>query len=131
MEKFVRFYDYRSDWSDATVKRFIRECDPFLSDLFVLVRCKLSATSDHELSFETLEELESRIDQLNSVTNVAKIVSPLNGNEIMECLNVGQGAHLREAKDFLVNLVIDGVLAEGDKEAARKVLLEKFSKQEF
>ena len=40
----------------------------------------------------------------------------------MQTLNVGAGPHLRAAKDFLLNEVIDGRLAEGNKDAARELL---------
>ena len=40
----------------------------------------------------------------------------------MAALGTGPGAHLRTAKEFLINEVIEGRLAEGDREAARKML---------
>jgi poly(A) polymerase len=118
----MRLGEYKPSWSDATVKRLIRDCGPYLDDLFVLVRCDVAASAIPEADAADLGGLRARIDALNAISNVVQIDSPLDGNEIMVTLGVGQGPHLREAKEFLVNEVIEGRLAEGDKEHARTQL---------
>jgi poly(A) polymerase len=122
VEKHMRLGEYRSDWADAPVKRLIRDCGSYLDDLFTLTRCDASAVDIPPGEGADLDALRSRIDALNAVSNIAAIESPLDGNEIMEFLGVERGPHLRDAKDFLLNEIIEGRLAENDKETARKLL---------
>jgi len=119
----MRLGEYRPEWSDATVKRLIRDCGVYLDDLFILTRCDQSAINLPENLKGHLQELRERIDRLNALSNVLMISSPLDGVTIMEILQVGPGPHLRDAKDFLTNEVIEGRLAEGDQDAARELLL--------
>lgn len=118
----MRLGEYRPEWSDASVKRLIRDCGAHLDDLFTLTRCDQSAIDIPDAYRSLLGPLRERIDQLNALSNVLKIVSPLDGNEIMAALEIGGGPHLREAKEFLVNEVIEGRLAEGDRAAALTIL---------
>ncbi len=120
--RHMRLGEYKPAWADAPVKRLIRDCGSYLDDLFVLVQCDITASAIPAEEGVDLAALRARIDALNAVTNVIKIDSPLDGNEIMETLGVGPGPYLREAKEFLVNEVIEGRLAEGDKENARNLL---------
>lgn len=120
----MRLGEYKPHWADGPVKRLIRDCGDYLDDLFLLARCDIAASNISAGEVVDLAGLRARIDALNAITNVAKIVSPLDGNEIMETLGVGPGTHLRDAKEFLTNEVIEGRLAEGDKENARQLLRE-------
>ncbi|HLK56050.1 MAG TPA: HD domain-containing protein [Chthonomonadaceae bacterium] len=118
----MRLGEYRSDWADPPVKRLIRDCGAYLDDLFVLTRCDMSAVDIPPGEGVDLAALRARVDALNALSNVRLIESPLDGNEIMQQLGIEPGPHLREAKEFLTNEVIEGRLAEGDKSAARNVL---------
>lgn len=118
----MRLGEYRPDWGDAPVKRLMRDCGAYLEDLFILARCDIAASNISIGEMADLPGLRARMDALNAVTNVIQIESPLDGNEIMAALSSGPGPHLREAKEFLTNEVIDGRLAEGDQETARSVL---------
>jgi poly(A) polymerase len=118
----MRVGDYKPDWADAPVKRLIRDCSPYLDELFIIAECDIAASNIPAADLVDLPALRARIDALNAQSDVAHIESPLNGNEIMEVLGVGPGPHLREAKELLVNAVIDGRLAEGDKEGAAAIL---------
>lgn len=120
--KHMRLGEYRPDWTDANVKRLIRDCGAYLDDLFILTRCDMSAVNIPADKAVDLDALCLRIDALNQLSNVLLIDSPLDGNEIMQTLNLLPGPHLRDAKEFLTNEVIEGRLAEGDKEAARILL---------
>src|SRR5207253_958935 len=114
----MRLGEYRAHWGDAPVKRLIRDCGDYLDDLFTLTRCDIAASNISIGEMADLPGLRARIDALNALTNVAKIESPLDGNEIMAALGVGPGSYLREAKEFMTNEVIEARLAEGDKASA-------------
>ncbi len=119
----MRLGEYKANWADAPVKRLIRDCGPYIDDLFALARCDIAASNISAGEVADLPGLRARIDALNAVSDIVKIESPLNGNEIMAALGTGPGVHLRNAKDFLTNAVIEGRLAEGDKEAACRMLV--------
>jgi poly(A) polymerase len=122
VEKHMRLGEYRPSWGDAPVKRLIRDCGAYLDDLFLLARCDAAGAAIPVGEAVDLQALRARIDAINAIFNAAAIESPLNGNDIMETLQVGQGIHLRDAKEFLTNEVIEGRLATGDKAAARELL---------
>ncbi|MDE3077766.1 MAG: hypothetical protein KGJ86_20285, partial [Chloroflexota bacterium] len=65
-----------------------------------------------------LERLVRRCDELIAEEGAEKIVSPLNGDEIMALTGRGPGRWIQEVKDHLLELVLDGELARDDKEAA-------------
>jgi poly(A) polymerase len=123
----MRLGEYRPDWTDASVKRLIRDCGACLDDLFTLTRCDQSAIDLPPEFAGLLDSLRARVDALNAASNVLKICSPLDGTEIMEALGIGPGPELRDAKEFLTNEVIEGRLAEGDKQSARDRLIRWWS----
>ena len=122
VEKHMRLGEYRHDWSDAPVKRLIRDCGSYLDDLFVLTVCDRSAVDIPPDQAADIGELRARIDALNALSDIAHMESPLNGDVIMETLGIGPGPHLKAAKEFLLNEIIEGRLSEKDQEAARQEL---------
>ena len=121
--KHMRLGEYKSDWGDAPIKRLIRDVHPLLDELFVLARCDRDAVGNIPAADAAdYDALRARIDALNALSDVARIASPLDGNQIQEILGVEPGVILREAKDFLTNEVIDGRVGEGDQDAARTAL---------
>ena len=118
----MRLGEYKAAWADAPVKRLIRSCGSYLDALFALARCDIAASNISDGEVADLPGLRARIDALNAVSDIAKIESPLDGNEIMVVLGTGPGAHLRTAKEFLINEVIEGRLPEGDKAASQEML---------
>jgi poly(A) polymerase len=71
-----------------------------------------------------LSALKRRIEAINRESDAAAITSPLNGGEIMRLLRIQPGPQVKEAKEFLTNAVIDGILGPEDREKARLMLLE-------
>lgn len=120
----MKLGEYRPDWSDAAVKRLIRDCGTYLEELFVLTRCDHFAMNIPLENVGYLDQLKSRIADLNAQQNVLKIQSPLEGNEIMEILNCKPGIHIRKAKEYLLNEVIEGRLGADDKKNAEALLVQ-------
>ena len=122
VDKHMRLGEYRPDWPDASVKRLIRDCGPYLDALFTIARCDMAAVDIPPDRALDMAALRARIDALNRVSNVVELDSPLDGNEIMQTLGTGPGSYLRDAKDYLLNEVIEGRLAENDRARARELL---------
>ena len=121
----LRVGEYDSGWSDAAIRRLIRDAGDLLPDLVTLTAAD-KAASNTEMPSVDLDEFQRRVDAVLAVADVAAMKSPLDGKEIMDLLGAPPGPALREAKDFLTNEVIEGRLAPGDKTAAGKLLLERF-----
>lgn len=121
VERHMRLGEYRPGWSDAAVKRLIRDLAPYTEELFLIARCDMAAMNP-DVPKGDLDALRARMDELNRLSNVVQIHSPLDGNEIMETLGIPPGPTIKAAKEFLTNEVIEGRLAEEDKETARRVL---------
>ncbi|MEJ5251742.1 MAG: HDIG domain-containing metalloprotein [Armatimonadota bacterium] len=116
-------YDY--SWSDAAVRRLIRDADGLLKELLTLVRADIAA-SNLAYPKADIDALEARIELLTSREDVQSLDSPLSGREIMQLLGIPPGKQVGECKAFLQNEVIEGRLAPNDKEGAKRLLLERF-----
>lgn len=116
-------YDY--SWSDAAVRRLVRDANGLLHDLLTLVRADIAA-SNPAFPKADIDALEQRIQLLLSREDVPRLDSPLSGSEIMQILGIPPGKLVGECKEFLLNEVIEGRLAPGDKEGAKRLLLERY-----
>lgn len=116
----MRLGQVRPDWSDGAVRRLIRDVGDNLDDLFVLVEADLAATRIGDES--GISETRRRIEEVNGQMNAVTVQSPLSGSEIMAELGVGPGKLVGQAKEHLVNLILDGVLQPGDTVGARAAL---------
>jgi poly(A) polymerase len=125
----MRLGECSPNWSDAAVRRLIRDTAAHMDELFELSRCDMAAI-DPDAPATDLVALRKRIDELNAQMNAATIVSPLDGVEIMELLGLQPGPAIRMGKDLLVNEVIEGRLGESDKEAAAVILRRWWAEQQ-
>ncbi len=125
----MRLGESRADWSDAAIKRLIRAITPYTETLFQLAACDQAALRPG-VPHTDLAALRARIEQVNREMDAARITSPLNGGEIMRLLQIPPGPQVKEAKDFLTNAVIDGLLEPEDRESARLLLLEWAAKRQ-
>lgn len=117
-------YDY--SWSDAAVRRLVRDAGDLLNDLLALVRADIAA-SNPAFPKADIDALEKRIAVLTSREDVRLLESPLNGREIMRILGIPPGDQVGECKAFLLNEVIEGRLAPNDKKGAKRLLVERFA----
>ncbi len=118
----MRLGESRPEWSDAAIKRLMRDTTEYRKWLFELSRCDHAAMRQ-DAPVTNLDALRARMEELDRLANVAQIHSPLDGLEIMQALNIPPGPKIKEAKDFLTNEVIEGRLSQDDKEAAREALV--------
>lgn len=121
----MRVGEYDPKWSDAAVKRLMRDAGWDTSDLLALARADRAGASPYA-STENLAELEQRIDDILLKLPVAELKSPLNGREIMELLGIPPGTKVKEVKHFLVEEILEGRLGLHDEETARRIVLRQF-----
>ena len=128
VRRHMRPIHYETKWSDAAVRRLIRDCTLMKDDQVAVpltavldlaradIKAGSEATAPHFLAL--VDELEERIEAIRADLEVEKIRSPLDGRELMELLERGPGPWIDEVKEHLVHLILEGELAPDDKDAA-------------
>jgi poly(A) polymerase len=128
----MRPYGYaasRDPWSDAAVRRFIRDTylargDRELANVDMLLRLARaditgSAPRRRRIAEESWRSLKGRVDAVSAEDAVEKLESPLSGDDLMEQFGLGPGRWIKGLKDYLQNEVVEGRLGKDDKDNAR------------
>src|ERR687893_1684475 len=129
----MRPYGYaasRDPWSDAAVRRFIRDTylargDRVLADVDMLLRLARaditgSAPRRRQVAVESWRSLSGRVDEVRSEDAIERLESPLDGNDLMRIFGRPPGRWIKPIKDFLQGEVIEGRLAKDDGDRARE-----------
>jgi poly(A) polymerase len=103
----LRFHGYgEGEWTDAAVRRYVRDAGPLLTRLHVLTRA--DCTTRNKAKAQRLEraydDLERRIAALSKQEELDKIRPDLNGTEIMEILGIPPGPLVGKAYRYLLEL---------------------------
>jgi len=98
-----RFHGYRHGWTDAAVRRFARDAGHLLPDLLELARCDCTTRHQHKVRrlHAEIDDLADRIVDLARQERESSRRPLLNGDEVMEVLGVGPGAHIGAALAWL------------------------------
>ena len=125
VELHLRFHGYGSgEWTDSAVRRYVRDAGDQLERLHVLTRADCTTRNQRKADRlrRTYDDLETRIERLGEQEELASIRPDLDGNQIMEILEIGPGREVGEAYRFLLELRLDnGPMSEED---ATRALLE-------
>ena len=113
----LRIHTYAMGWTDAAVRRYVRDAGELLEKLNELQRC--DCTTRNERKARTLarrmDELETRISQLAAQEELRAIKPPLDGKQVMDFLGVAPGPVVGEALAFLLDARLDeGPIEEAD-----------------
>lgn len=106
----MRFHTYRLGWSDAAVRRYVREVGPVMPRLNNLVRADCTTQNPFlARKYGRLQdELEARIGELEAQEESAKMRPPLDGNEVMEFLDVPPGPEVGKVLKLLLEARLEG-----------------------
>ena len=121
MHQWINSYD--ETWTDGAVRRLMREAGDDLDDLVALSRADVTSRRPEKVkaAARRIAELEARIAHLRAQEDVAKLRSPLDGNELMALFGRGPGPWIKPIKERLLAMVLDGTLAPDDKERAAEI----------
>lgn len=124
VELHMRLYNYeQAGWTDAAVRRFVRDAGDQLEQLLLLIRADITTRNRRKsdrLQF-AIDDLEHRIGVLREQEALDAIRPDLSGDDIMRILGIAPGRAVGEARAHLLELRLDeGPL--GPVEAERRLL---------
>ncbi len=114
---------YEPDWSDGAVRRFMRESGDGLDDLIALSAADVTSRRPDRIraAARRVAALEARVARIRAAEDVAKITSPLDGDELMTLFGRPPGPWIKPIKERLLAAVIDGEIAPDDKAGASEL----------
>src|SRR6478752_5586157 len=113
----LRIHTYAMGWTDAAVRRYVRDAGPLLEQLNELQRCDCTTRNERKARAldRRMDELEARIEALAAEEELRAIRPPLDGRQVMDFLRVAPGPVVGEALDFLLEARLDeGPIDEDD-----------------
>ncbi len=121
----MRIGEYKPLWTEAAVRRLMRDLGPQLDDLLEIHRVDVSALAPDHTDISRVPELRARMAPIQEAQDISTLTSPLDGQELMARLGIKPGKRLGELKEYLTNEVVEGRLAPDDKEGAERLAREQ------
>lgn len=121
IELHLRFHGYGDGWTDAAVRRYVRDAGAALDDLNQLTRADVTTRNPTRAeAFRRLQdELEERIALLAEQENLDAMRPPIDGRAVMAHLGLEPGPAVGEALAMLMERRLeDGPMSEEEAYAA-------------
>lgn len=116
IELHLRFFGYAEGaWTDAAVRRYVRDAGDELERLHILTRADVTTRNKRKAArlAGAYDDIESRIAALREQEELDSIRPELDGNRIQQVLDIGPGREVGEAYRFLLELRLDeGVIGQ-------------------
>ncbi|GBD85570.1 CCA-adding enzyme [bacterium BMS3Abin02] len=89
----LRPHTFKMGWTDAAVRRYVRDAGPLLEDLNELVRCDITTRNAARARAiqNRIDELEERIAELRKQEELDALRPPIDGNDVMRFLGIPPG----------------------------------------
>ena len=116
----LRPHTLKMGWTDAAVRRYVRDAGPLLSRLNELVRCDVTTANQRKASTinQRIDELEVRISELRQQEALDALRPPIDGHQVMKLLGIGPGPMVGEIMELLYERRIEeGPFTEEEAEA--------------
>jgi poly(A) polymerase len=113
----LRIHTYAMGWTDAAVRRYVRDAGHLLEALNELQRCDCTTRNERKARAlaRRMDDLEARIARLAVEEELRAIRPPLDGREVMDFLGVAPGPVVGDALEFLLEARLDeGPIARDD-----------------
>ncbi|MEJ5296561.1 MAG: HD domain-containing protein [Armatimonadota bacterium] len=124
----MRIGEYSDEWSDSAVRRLVRDLGEDMESLFTIAEADRAACNP-EHHYLDPAAVRGRIRKVQEEADYARVQSPLDGREIMRIAGLAPGPEVGRLKDYLVNEILEGRLAEGDRKAAERLLRQKLEQE--
>lgn len=116
IELHLRFFGYAEGaWTDAAVRRYVRDAGDQLERLHILTRADVTTRNKRKASrlAGAYDDIESRIATLREQEELDSIRPELDGNRIQQILGISPGREVGEAYRFLLEVRLDeGVIGQ-------------------
>ena len=111
---------YDPTWTDSAVRRLALETGDTWDDLLDLAAADVTSGREHKrmAAARRIADLRARFMHLQEQVELARLESPLDGNDLMRIFDRSPGPWIKEVKNYLRELVIDGSLAPDDRNGA-------------
>ncbi|HYZ91249.1 MAG TPA: CCA tRNA nucleotidyltransferase [Actinomycetota bacterium] len=105
----LRFHTYRLGWTDAAVRRYVRDAGHLLDDLNALVRadCTTRDRAKAQELQDRMDALEARITDLAEREELGKIRPPLDGHDVMAFFDLEPSPLVGRGLGFLTELRLE------------------------
>jgi poly(A) polymerase len=106
----LRFHGYGDGkWTDSAVRRYVADAGPLLPRLHKLVRADCTTRNQRRAARlrASYDRLEERITELAAQEDLARVRPDLDGNAIMQLLDIPAGPLVGEAWRYLKELRLD------------------------
>jgi poly(A) polymerase len=111
----MRPHTFKMGWTDAAVRRYVRDAGPLLDDLNELVRSDVTTRNEKRARAiaSRIDELEQRIEELRRQEELDALRAPIDGNQVMVYLGLEPGPQIGEIMNMLLERRIeDGPYSE-------------------
>ena len=105
----LRFHTYSMGWTDAAVRRYVRDAGSQLAELNELTRCDVTTRNQRKADMlaRRMDELEQRIIELRSQEELDAIRPDIDGAAVMAHLGIGPGRIVGQALAHLLEVRMD------------------------
>ena len=117
VELHLRFHTYQMGWTDAAVRRYVRDAGSLLDELNVLTRCDCTTRNEKKAQAlsRRMDELETRIADLAAKEELAAMRPEMDGTEVMAHLGIPPGHDVGAAIEFLMEIRLEeGAVGEAE-----------------
>lgn len=123
VELHQRFHGYgEAAWTDSAVRRYVNDAGPLLERLHRLTRADCTTRNRRKAMRlqAAYDDLEARIAELKEREEMEAVRPDLDGEQIMQILNIPPGRDVGRARSFLLDLrLTEGPL--GAEEAEKRL----------
>ena len=108
-------------WTDSAVRRLVRDAGPLLSRLLRLIRADITSQNRRKVNRlqAANDELSRRIVEIAEQEELDSIRPDLDGQEIMDLLELTPGRDVGRARNYMLELRLDEGPLEHDEAVAR------------
>ena len=116
---------YQEEWTDRAIRRLIQRAGENLDKLLDLVEADSASLRLRADKLRDVGKLRERVRNIRQAMPEPR--SPLSGRQIMEVLGIEEGLSVGEAKNALIDAVVEGEIPP-EEAAARQFLIAWYEK---
>lgn len=113
----LRFHGYGDGWTDAAVRRFVRDAGDQYERLIDLTASDCTTRNKRKAAqlAQRMADFKVRVVELREQEELDAIRPDLDGRQVMDHLGLGPGRHIGQALDHLLEIRLDeGPLSEAE-----------------